>query len=255
MMTLSPRRLMGLAVLVFIGVAIATAPASLIALAMPANTTSFQYKEITGSIWNGKIKSIQAGEIYLGDIEFSVKAHALATGRLVSDVKSTSGVATGQGTVGVSLLARSVSIRDADFEFNLSTIRRYTLFGIPYEGAVRGRIAKTTWNKNGCGPTVGSLWTDALNSASRQFLGDGLILTGPAECDANKHLRVLLSGANDKGDTQIAVAIAPDFTYQITATVTPTDGDLRTNLGRLGFEAKGARLTYDAVGTLKGAGS
>ncbi len=249
-------RLLGvLGAAVFVAAALWQAPASLVAPALQQSGANVQYRELAGRIWDGELRGLTVGDQYLGDVSFRLHALPLLTGTISSDVSVAGGAAVGEGEIGANALLRRVWLRDASLEFDLGSVRRYTIFGIPYEGRARAKIARLSWSLNaGCLEAQGDVWTDVLNASARRFVGDGLVLSGPASC-ADDRLRLNLSGANREGVTNIAVSVTPRLTYQLTASVMPDRAELKTNLRAIGFEDSGGALIYDAVGELKGAGS
>jgi hypothetical protein len=240
---------------VFAVAALANAPASFLAPALNQGGGNVQYQELAGRIWNGEVKGLAIGDQYLGDLAFRLRAAPLLTGAAVVKFSLHGGAAAGEGEFGASVLSQTVWLRDASMEFNLASVKRYTIFGIPYQGSARARVQKLSWSRRaGCLDALGDVWTNVLDASATRFVGDGLVLSGPASCE-NQKLRLNLSGANRAGVTNIAVAITPQMTYQLTASVMPDRADLKDNLRAIGFEDSGGALVYDAVGELKGAGS
>lgn len=246
--------LVKLGVAMFILSAITYAPASLLAPALSSSGADIQYKEITGRLWRGEVLNIVSSGQYVGDVSYQLRPLALLSGRVAADVKVSGGPAVGAGRLGASLVSRRVRIENASFDFNLGSVRQYSLFGIPYQGRVRGTIETAVVSRGGCVDVAGEVWTDVLNASSQRYLGDGLLLKGPASCDGER-LRIDFKGGNREGKTDIVVAINPNLTYQVTVSVNPDRKEVGDDLRLLGFEDNGGMLVYDAVGALKGAGS
>ncbi len=238
----------------FLITAIAIAPASLITPILNANAATIQYQEVRGTVWKGEIRGVSTGDVYLGNITFKVRPLALLTAAAAADIIAQDGAAIGSGRLSVSLITRRLAVADANFAFNLSAVRRYSLFGIPYQGRIEARRASFVWSRSGCQSAAGEIRTDVLDASSRALVGESLLLAGPAACDAGQVL-VTLRGGNREGETEIKIAIDPAMTYRVVASVDLGRADLENNLRRLGFEDGDGVLVYDAIGALKGAGS
>ncbi len=252
----APRRgpLILLGAVSFLLAAIIMAPASLITPGLNAAGPDIQYKEVTGTIWKGEIRGVATGEVYLGDVAFRFRPMMLLTGALSADLTAMGGAATGTGRVNVHLLSRRLSVQNANVAFDLSAVRRYSLFGIPYQGRVEARDAGLVWSRKGCSGASGEIWTDVLDASSKTLVGESLLLAGPASCDDGR-IAVALKGGNREGEAEIKIAIDPAMTYRLMASVDLGRADLENNLRRLGFEDGDGVLVYDAVGALKGVGS
>jgi len=249
-----PTRLIFVGALSFVVALGAFAPASLMAPLINASGANIQYQEITGTIWNGAFRGVSTGEVLLGDIDFTIRPAALLTGRASAGFTIQDGAALGSGRINLHLLSQSVSISDTSVAFDLSAVRRYSLFGIPYQGRIEARDANISWSRNGCVNAAGDIRTDVLDSSSKTLVGESLLLAGPAECESGQ-MHVTLRGANSQGRTEIKIAIDQELTYRVMASVDLGRADLENNLRRLGFEDGDGVLVYDVVGALKGAGS
>ncbi|MEO1251887.1 MAG: type II secretion system protein N [Pseudomonadota bacterium] len=238
----------------FLVTGVLAAPASLIKPFLDGGQIQIEFQEITGTLWRGRIERLSVSGSFLGDIAFTIQPAALLTGRASADLSVSGGPAIGSGQIGASLLRQRVLARDVEMEFNLNSITDYSLFGIPYQGRMRAKIDRLVLSRRGCILAEGEVWTDALDATSQQFLGDGLSLSGTLQCDDDR-LAIDLSGANTKGETEIAIKVAPDMTYQISAVVRPREAQLNADLQMMGFESENGALVYDAVGELKGVGS
>ena len=246
--------LIRIGVAAFLITAVAIAPASLITPVLNASAANIQYQEVKGTVWDGEIRSVSTGDVYLGNITFKLQPFALLTGAASADITAQDGAAIGAGRVGVNLITRRLTVSDANFAFNLSAVRRYSLFGIPYQGRVEARRANLVLSRTGCQSAAGEVWTDVLDASSRSLVGESLLLAGPAACEGGQVI-LTLRGGNREGETEIKIAIDPAMTYRVMASVDLGRTDLENNLRRLGFEDGDGVLVYDAIGALKGAGS
>lgn len=246
--------LIRIGVAAFLIAAVAIAPASLVTPVLNASAANIQYQEVRGTVWNGEIRNVSTGDVYLGNITFKVRLLALLTGGASADITAQDGAAIGAGRISVNLITRRLAVSNANFAFNLSAVRRYSLFGIPYQGRVEARQTSLVLSRSGCQSASGEVWTDVLDASSRTLVGESLLLAGPAACDAGQII-VTLRGGNREGDAEIMIAIDPAMTYRVMASVDLGRADLENNLRRLGFEDGDGVLVYDAIGALKGAGS
>ncbi len=251
-----PRRgaLIAVGAAAFLIAIFATAPASLLTPILNAGGKTVQYQEVTGTIWRGEIHGLATGDVFLGDVAFRLRPLALLTGAASADLTARDGAAIGAGRANIQLISRRVSIKNANFAFNLSAVRRYSLFGIPYQGRIEARDVGLVWSHDGCSKASGEIWTDVLDASSRTLVGESLLLAGPAACDDGR-ITVTLKGGNREGAAEVKIAIDPAMTYRLMASVDLGRAELENNLRRLGFEDGDGVLVYDAVGALKGAGS
>ena len=133
------KRLVAVGVFAFLIATIAIAPASLITPLLNASAANIQYQEVRGTIWNGEIRHVSTGDIYLGNLSFKLRPLALLTGGASADIKAQDGAAIGAGRISVNLISQRLSLSNVNAAFNLSAVRRYSLFGIPYQGRVEMR--------------------------------------------------------------------------------------------------------------------
>ena len=248
------KRLVAVGVFAFVIAAIAIVPASLITPLLNANAANIQYQEVRGTIWNGEIRHVSTGDIYLGNLSFKLRPLALLTGGASADITVQDGAAIGAGRISVNLISQRLSLSNVNAAFNLSAVRRYSLFGIPYQGRVEMRQTNLSLSRSGCHSASGEVWTDVLDSSSQTLVGESLLLAGPAACDDGR-IMLTLRGGNREGDAEIMIAIDPAMTYRVLASVELGRADFENNLRRLGFEDGDGVLIYDAIGALKGTGS
>ncbi len=249
-----PKALIFTGLVTFVASLLFLAPASIVAPILRTTGADIQYQEITGRLWRGSFNGVSTGEIYLGDVSFRLRPTAFLTGAVSADVTVQDGAALGAGRIKLGILSRRVMLSNANVAFDLSTVRRYTLFGIPYQGRVEARDAMVVWSPDGCMRTQGDIWTDVLDATSKTLVNESLLLAGPASCE-NGLMLITLKGANRQGETQIKIAIDPAMTYRVMASVDLGRADLENNLRQFGFEDDDGVMVFDVVGALKGAGS
>jgi len=240
--------------LAFLLAGVVFAPASLMRPALDGVGAPVSYKQIDGTLWRGRIERLTISDQHIGEATFAVSPLLVFLGRLSAHVEIGGGVGDASGDVSFGLLDKSVRLSDAEITFNLSAIKRYTFFGVPYQGDVRASVERFLWTPNGCRAAAARIWTDLLDASSRQILGHRLELAGAATCDGDR-LTVALQGENAEGALTIDVVFTPELTYELVATVQPRQESLQENLKRLGFEDDDGQLVYDAIGAIKGLGS
>jgi hypothetical protein len=230
------------------------APASLIKLALENLGVPVAYERVDGTLWHGRIKHFTVGDQFHGDATFAVKPLHLLMGRLVANIAVKGEAGEGGGRVAMGIMGRSLRVDNAEIVFDLKSIGQYTFFGLPYQGELRASVSRMAWDKSGCRIAEAEIWTNFLDAPLRQFVGEGMDLTGAAKCDGEK-LKISLNGANSEGAIDVDVALSADLTYELLALVEAKDKALENNLMGLGFEDNGSRLVYDAIGAIKGLGS
>lgn len=250
----SLRALLLVGALGFLLAGLVFAPASLVRPALANLGAPVTYKRIDGTLWRGRIEGLTISDQYIGNATFAAAPLNLLLGRLSARVEVEGGVGDATGDVSFGIFGRSMQVSGAEIVFNLSAIKRYTFFGVPYQGDVRASVDRLAWTPKGCRAAKARVWTDLLDASSRQILGDGLELAGTTMCDGDR-LRAALSGQNSEGSVIINVALTPDMTYEFVAYVEPREESLQEDLKRLGFEDNDGQLVYDAIGAIKGLGS
>lgn len=249
-----PKLLLLTGLVTFVASVLLFAPASLVAPIIKSTGADIQYQEISGTVWRGAFNGVSTGEVYLGDVSFRLRPAAFLTGAVSADVTAQDGAALGAARIKLAIFSRRVMISNANVAFDLSTVRRYTLFGIPYQGRVEARDTTVVWSPDGCTRAEGNIWTDVLDATSRTLVKESLLLAGPASCE-NGLMQITLKGANRQGETEIKIAIDPAMTYRVMASVDLGRADLENNLRQFGFEDDDGVMVFDVVGALKGAGS
>lgn len=236
----------------FFASALVNAPASLSAAIATANAPLLTIGGAKGTIWRGEWSHVIYNRILIGDIRYSLKPTRLLAGRLVADASSRDGALTAKARISLSPFA--VDLKDATAHFNLSAIRQYTFFGARYEGSASFRAKSLTLTRMGCRAEAAQVSTNALDVIAKQWSGGVLPLAGEIEC-ADGKLNLTLAGRNQDGGARMEVSVAPDLAYTMTLTAEPQRAEVGDALRLFGFEGEGARLSYRAVGQLKGLSS
>ena len=246
--------IMLLGAFVFTVTFIVNAPASFLRLGLDRVGNDFAYQSIEGSLWKGTIKNVRIGAVTLGNVDFEWSPLSVITGTVSAKVKAFDGDGEGYGIVGIGLFSKQISISDASVAFDLNSIKRYTLYGLPYQGAIRAKIRHLRLSKERCHEADLDLWTDAMSASAVKLSGEPLNLVGGAQCK-DKSLQVILNGESSSGRIAIDAVVNSDFSYNMAASVMPERTDLQQALTLLGFQREGSSYVYDTIGQLKGVGS
>ena len=197
----------------------------------------FTAREVTGSLWDGRLVEARFGDIALGDLDAGVSPLALLIGRarVALETRSTdparrlSGAveigrnrasvigATGPLTPGNAFAPLPVTALDLDDV----TVRFIDGACEQAEGRVRASLAGN-------------------------FLGQTLpgALSGGARCDGGALLLPLTSGAGEG----VNLRLWPDGRYRAELTLVPSDPTVAARLDAGGFVANGAARTFAVEG-------
>lgn len=231
---------------------IATAPASLVSgLATSALGGRVSVAGAEGSLWRGRVLAVAVDGVLIGDVAYKLSPLGLFLGGADMEFSVGNGAASGAGRARLSLSGRDIEVHEARIDFNLAAIRKYTLFGAPYSGAVKAEIEHLKLTRLGCAVADARIETTALSRLSQQTIGEVLALAGPASC-ADRALSLSLAGEASAGRADIGVVISPDLTYELSAAVKPERSELRMALQLIGFEMRGEVMSFDVRGELKG---
>ncbi|MBI1392535.1 MAG: hypothetical protein GC152_07320 [Alphaproteobacteria bacterium] len=229
------------------------APASLLS-PIASSGDAFRFERIDGTLLRGVVRSASFDGVVLGDIDYSLRPLQLALGRISADVSVDGRAARGVARLTYGFVARDIAIKDLSGRFDLSSIRRYRLLGMPFEGSVEARVPEFSWRVgDGCGIASGALWTDALSPQLRRLTGADAPMNGRLACEG-RDLSIVLAGANEHGEATVDIRLDPRRNYSLTANVRPRESDLARTLQLIGFREGEDGLIYDVYGPLKGIG-
>lgn len=238
---------------VFVMTAIASIPASTISFFVDHNRAGLSYREAQGTIWRGDLTAAAIGGVPLGDVSYELSLLSLL-GLSPELNLSANGPVNGRAIVSVGL-GRRVSLRDVDADINLGAIAVRGLLGEPASGQARIAINRIDFSaREGCIKAEGELWTNALDAPAKRYDLPGLPMNGAVSCRQDK-LVVSLAGENVRTAASIELLIDKSLAYVVTATATPSEGNIASALRVYGFEDDNGALTYGSVGMLTGAGS
>lgn len=229
--------------------AAALAPASMVAAIAKSRAPLLEIGSSRGTLWRGAFLDVAYNEILLGDISFEVRPLSLLTGSLAIDASSRGGALSATGRAYLSPF--SVEFRDTTAQFNLGAIRHYTFFGARYQGSARLEAKSLRIHRSGCHATDARIATDALDTLSRRWSGAAFPLMGDITC-ADGELHLNMSGRNESAIADMAVSVKPDMSYTIGLTAEPARKEIGDALRVFGFEGDGGKMSWRAVGRLKG---
>jgi len=246
------RRLWVAGAISFAVAAIATAPASLVAGLVEKNAPQADIAAADGTIWRGTLKGVYFNDIPLGEISYRLLPARLFGGEIAADVAAKDGALLGKGRIEIGSSVYTVSGLSA--QFNLSSIRRYTFFGIPYSGTAVIRADRIRLSATDCAADGASLSTDMLDSLARKWSGEPLPLTGDVSC-AGDRLLINVGGANRDGAIRLTASVGADLAYSLTVVADPKRPELGAVLRGIGCEGANSALSMTAAGQLKGLSS
>lgn len=188
--------------------------------------------EVSGLIWNGRLKDAQYRGIPLGDIDASIDPFALLTG--------TRRVAV-QGRLGRATLVQG----DAHgFEMADAAVELDHLGPVPLTGRLRFENATLLFSGNRCERAVGSIATDILQRAFK-----GPEVAGNLSCAGDAVIAQLEGRAQD---IEVSITLKLDAAghYRAETRVVSTNPMVRGALGLAGFAENGGGFFRSDEGTL-----
>lgn len=231
---------------------VAFAPAGLAAVAMRRAAPLAATAGAEGTLWKGRLLGVTYGDIAIGDIDFRLRATSLPLGRAVVDIASTNGALEGAGRLRVTPSA--LEFGDVSAAFNLGSIRRYSFFGVPYQGALSVKAERLRLTNAGCEAESATISTSAFDALSHRWSGGAFPMEGVIKCQDGA-LVASLRGEGADGTAELHVRVRPDLSYALTVSAQTRKPDVSRALEFFGFEKGGDGLSYKAVGVLKGLNS
>lgn len=236
----------------FVAAALTTAPASAGAWMLKRFFPLASIASAEGTIWKGKFSGVTYNGILIGDVDYRLRALPLLLARADLDARSAGGALLGRARLKFGF--GSIDLSGVSAEFNLGAVRRYTFFGVRYQGSARLDAERLRLTRSGCVATRATLSTTAFEALSTQWSGGPFPVSGAITCRGGE-LLAALSGKGDAGSAAINISVKPDFAYSIRVAAEPRGQELSRTLEHFGFEKNGTSLSYEAVGVLKGLSS
>lgn len=246
------RRLAAFGLAGFVAALIVFAPASLATSAIKRAAPLTSIVAAEGTIWKGRLLGVSYNEVVLGDIEYRLHALPLSVARAVIDLNSAGGALEGRGKL--QIRPGAVEFQDLSATFNLGAIRRYTYFGVRYQGAAKVTARRLQITGKGCESEEATVSTSAFDAFSRQLSGGAFPMSGPVDCKDGVMIAVL-KGEGPDGSAELIASVRPDLGYTLMVAARPKRPDVSRALEFFGFENGKDGLSYEAAGFLKGLSS
>lgn len=197
----------------------------------------FAAREVTGSLWSGRLIEARFGDIALGDLDAGLSPFALLIGRARIALASDSNDPT-QRLSGVVEIGRNrAAVVDAS-----GPLSPGNAFAPLPVSALNLDGVTVRFVDGACQSAEGRVRA----SLAGAFLGQPLpgALSGSARCDAGALLLPLTSGAGEG----VSLRLWPDGRYRADLTLIPTDPSIAARLDNAGFAANGAGRTLSIDG-------
>lgn len=231
---------------------IAMMPASIAAAMIRAQAPLVEIGAANGTIWNGVFEGVRYDVINLGDVRYRLSPVMLIAGKFSGEASASGGALNAKGDFALS--GSGLSFENAIADFNLGAIRRYSFFGVPYQGVASFSAKSLRLSKTKCEAEGAIVATDMFDSVARRWNFSALPLEGTITCrDGN--LVVAMSGNNADGAMLAEAVIDSALAYRLDFRVTTKRREIDTALRQIGFEEDGGKLSLQAAGRLKGLNS
>ncbi len=197
----------------------------------------FAAREVTGSLWSGRLVEARFGDIALGDLDAGLSPFALLIGRARIALASESNDPA-QRLAGVVEIGRNrAAVIDAS-----GPLSPGNAFAPLPVSALNLDGVTVRFVDGACQAAEGRVRA----ALSGVFLGQPLpgALSGSARCDAGALLLPLTSGAGEG----VNLRLWPDGRYRADLTLIPTDPTIAARLDGAGFTVNGAARTFSVDG-------
>ncbi|MEH3123976.1 MAG: type II secretion system protein N [Sphingomonas phyllosphaerae] len=197
----------------------------------------FAAREVTGSLWSGRLVEARFGDIALGDLDAGLSPFALLIGRARIALASDSNDPAQRLAGAVEIGRNRAAVIDASGPLSPgNAFAPLPVSALNLDG-VTVRFVDGT-----CQAAEGRVRA----SLAGAFLGQPLpgALSGSARCDAGALLLPLSSGAGEG----VNLRLWPDGRYRADLTLIPTDPAIAARLDGAGFTVNGAARTLSVDG-------
>lgn len=212
--------------LIFLGVLVialvAATPLS-IGLAWAGLDRTLSAREVSGSLWNGRMTGVSIGTTRLGDVRAGLSATGFLKGRPAVEIATRGGTASARGRL---LFGRRVGVEALNGAAPLS------LAGVapPIDGTLNLTSFNAFFAGNACLLASGSAAAQVSG-----LLSGPLALSGQPRCVGDA-LVLDLSGQRDGVGVVVSMELRADGRYRTTTRVTTTDRAVMEALRAAGFE-------------------
>lgn len=194
------------------------------------DSQGFSAREVTGSLWSGRLVEARFGDVVLGDLDAGLSPLALLIGRARIALEGQA-ADPAQRLSGIVELARNrAAVIDADGPLPAGT----AFAPLPVTGLDLDDVS-VTFVDGACQGADGRIRAALAGS----YLGQPLpaSVSGTARCDGGALLLPLQSPGGVEG---VALRLWPDGRYRAEMTLVPSDPVLAQRLDAAGFVANGA---------------
>jgi general secretion pathway protein N len=228
-----PSLLVAVSVLLFVAALAVTVPMRLALAWASADRAGVSAAEVSGSMWDGRLRAAQYRGVPLGDVEASLDPFALFAGTRRLAVRGTLGRATL-----VDGGSRGFEMADAAIEVE------HLRPAVPLTGRLRLESATLLFSANRCERAAGRIATDILQRAF-----NGPEVAGNLSCAGDAATAQLQGRVQD---TEVSIILRLDGTgrYQAETRIVSTNPAVRGALALAGFVDNGDGLTRSDEGAL-----
>lgn len=245
--------LIALGAVAFAATIVALMPASAVSSLMNVESRGLAYSNIQGTIWKGRIESLTARGVLIGDVDYELSALSLLSLSPKVDASMRGGAVRGDASVKANL-ARRIEISNTVLDIDLGPFAQQGILGSPVVGRAEVTVSGIVITPAGCVRSDAGLWTDVLNAPARRFRGTDFPMAGAVRCDG-ADLVAGMAGESADGSAELELRVRPDFSYELAARARLADPNLASALRVFGFEDEGGSLIYGSAGVLRGVGS
>ena len=194
------------------------------------DSQGFSAREVTGTVWSGRLVEARFGDVALGDLDAQVSPFALLIGRARIALSGRAADPARRLSGTVELSRRRAAILEADGPLPAGS----AFAPLPVTSLDLDRVS-VRFVDNACEQADGRV----LATLSGSFLGQPLpgSISGTARCDAGALLLPLQSAGGVEG---VALRLWGDGRYRAEMTVVPSDPMTAQRLDAAGFVANGA---------------
>lgn len=220
------------------GAFVAFLPMSMAADFASKQAPDFQYKEASGSVWDGKLTEVVMGKQTIGDLSVKADFGAAFSGKAAGKVGLIREGFTGETALAYPFSGGAIELSG----FKLSG-KAGSVPGMPQVIAASGgdfalELRDVKFAGSTCETASGEVWTDALAKINHKgWVGPEL--RGPVTC-VDGTLRIDARGRAVSGEDVFAkMSISNRLDMELTATVVNASGAALEALTDLGFKPEG----------------
>ena len=230
-----------LALLVGVGAFVGFLPMSMAADFASKNVLDFSYAKASGSVWDGKLTEVTAGEQQIGDLAVKMDFGALFTGKAAGKLALTREGFTGETAIAYPFGGGVLELSGLKLSGKAGLVPGMPSIVRSGGGDFVLDIKELKFAGDVGQSASGEVWTDALAKMThKNWVGPEL--RGPVSCSGGK-LQVEARGRAASGeDVTARMSIGNRLDMELTATVHNAGGSALEALSDLGFKQEGDAL-------------